>query len=116
MSILEEIRQQPKHIREIMFGFCVIATVSIIGLVWYRSLEKNLFVLLNPSDTTNQNQYAQTNSGLFGDIGSTFKDLGGTIFGFMGIDNEDRNPDIQNNQNPMVENEKGYLLPLSGQK
>src|SRR3989339_600730 len=110
MSILEEIRQQPKHIREIMFGFCVITTISIIGLVWYRSFEKNLFVLLNPSDTINQNQYAQANSSLLGDIGSTFKDLSGTIFGFVGVDSGSKDQDVKNNQNPAVENNKGYLL------
>src|SRR3989339_1394094 len=113
MSILDEIREQPEHIRKIMFGFCVITTISIVGVIWYRSLEKNLFALLNPDEMANQPKYAQTSSGLFGDIGSTFKDLGGTIFNFIGVDNEDRNSDTQNNQNPVVENEKGYLLPLS---
>ena len=115
MSILDEIREQPEHIRKIMFGFCVITTISIVGVIWYRSLEKNLFALLNPDEMANQPKYAQTNSGLLGDIGNTFKDLGGTISNFIGIksDSSDTGSD---GANIPIESGKTYLLPLSGPK
>ena len=116
MSILDEIREQPEHVRKIMFGFCVITTVSIVGVIWYRSLEKNLFALLNPDEMANQPKYAQTNSGLFGDIGSTFEDLGGTIFNFIGIKSEPNDMGVGNNSNVPAESGKAYLLPLSGNK
>ena len=116
MSILDEIREQPEHIRKIMFGFCVITTISIVGVIWYRSLEKNLFALLNPDEMANQPKYAQTSSGLFGDIGSTFKDLGGTIFNFIGIKSEPNNIENSSDTSAPAESDKTYLLPLSGKK
>ncbi len=117
MSILDEIREQPEHIRKIMFGFCVITTVSIVGVIWYRSLERNLFALLNPDEIANQPKYAQTNSGLFGDIGSTFSDLGGTISNFVGFGDKAKNAKIGTEPGVATkESGKAYLLPLSGMK
>ena len=42
-----------------MFSLCVVTTVSLVGMVWYNSFEKNLYVLLNPGDITDQRNLAE---------------------------------------------------------
>ncbi len=59
VSFLDEIRKQPRHVREIMFGFCVVITISLVGLVWFRSFEEDLFVLLNPESEKQEKFYAE---------------------------------------------------------
>jgi len=58
-SFLEEIRKQPQHIREIMFVLCVVTTLSLVGLVWFRSFEENLFVMMNPEPEKQAKFYAE---------------------------------------------------------
>jgi hypothetical protein len=113
MSLLEEIRQQPKHIRQIMFGLCVTITISMIGIIWYRSFEKNIFALLNPTEMQNQSQYAQNNSGLLSDIGGIFSGLGASIKDMIGISKE---INTSTNVDTTTDSNKPYLLPLSETK
>src|SRR3989338_6485797 len=50
MRFLEEIKNQPQQTREIMFGLSVFITVLLVGMIWFRSFQKNLYVLMNPED------------------------------------------------------------------
>lgn len=50
MPLLDEIRKQPRHIREIMFGLSVITTLSLVGLVWASSFQNSMYALLNPAE------------------------------------------------------------------
>jgi len=113
MRLLEEIRKQPEHIRTAMFALSVISVFSIVGLVWYQSLERNLYVMLNPVDQANpdQNRYAQeNNSSLLGNIGNSLKGLGAGIAGFVGVDQEEKNGEVIHISDG---DGRAYLLPLS---
>jgi hypothetical protein len=117
MSFLDEIRKQPRHHREIMFGFCVVTTVSLVGMVWYNSFQKNLYVLLNPGETTDQRNLAENKNvpSLFGDLGKTGQDLKAafySIFNLTGNDKKDSITDTTKTAEPV----RVYALPLSEKK
>lgn len=116
MSILDEIRRQSEGVRKIMFGLCVITTISLVGIVWFRSFEKNLFVLMNPSQEAQQKYFAQTgeNQSLLGNISKTFKDFSASIGSLFNRSGSEKNINIGSSP----EESKGsvHLLPISGQK
>lgn len=49
-SILEEIRQQPQHIREVFMWTCVVIVFSVIGFVWFRQTTRQFVALLHPEE------------------------------------------------------------------
>ena len=49
-GILDEIRQQPEHIRHIFMWLCVVITFSVIGFVWFRSTSKQFVALMHPEE------------------------------------------------------------------
>lgn len=51
MSILNEIRGQPEHIRHTFMWVLVIITFSVVGFVWFKNTEKRFVALLNPEQT-----------------------------------------------------------------
>jgi len=117
MSFLDEIRKQPQHHREIMFGLCVITTFSLVGMVWYNSFEKNLYVLLNPEEVTDQRNLADNKNipSLLGNIGETGKDLKATFLGIFNLTNDDKK-DIIVDDTKANDSGRVYTLPLSGKK
>ncbi len=124
MSFLDEIRKQPRHHREIMFGFCVITTVSIIGMVWYNSFQHNLYTLLNPEDTTEQRYLANTKSvpSLLGSMGQTAQDLKAAFLNIFSLTGNDKK-DLPTGQAGTVikstkvnEPVRVYMLPISEEK
>ena len=114
MSILKNIQEQPQHIREIMFGLCVVTTVSLVGAVWFRDFQNDMYALLNPEDVQQERFLAQENSeSLFSVLGKTFGDLSSVLTGFWGSSDSNNKPEGG------VENKtinKVYLLPLSEEK
>lgn len=54
-KIIHEIRRQPQHVRELATILCTIAVVAVVGLVWFRSFQKDIYALLN----TDEQQDAQ---------------------------------------------------------
>ncbi len=48
MGILDEIREQPEHIRHAFMWVLVVITFSVVGFVWFRNTEKKFVALLNP--------------------------------------------------------------------
>lgn len=117
MSFLEEIRRQPHHHREIMFGFCVVTTISLVGMVWYNSFEKNLYVLLNPGESTDQRYLAENKNvpSLLGDIGETVKDLKASFYSILNLTGNDKKDIMIDNTNAN-DSGKVYMLPLSEKK
>ena len=117
MSFLHELRKQPKHHREIMFGLCVVTTFSLVGMVWYNSFEKNLYVLLNPEEVTDQRNLAENKNvpSLLGDIGQTGKDLKASFYNIFNLTGDDKKDNIV--ESPK-DNDSGkvYVLPISGSK
>ena len=53
MKLLDEIRRQPLHIRQIFMWCMVVITFSVIGLTYFRSTKKEILALLNPQEVTN---------------------------------------------------------------
>lgn len=100
-----------------MFGLCVITTISLVGMVWYNSFEKNLYVLLNPEETTNQRNLAENKNvpSLLGDIGKIAQDLKASFYSIFNLTDSDKKHNIV--ENPK-DNDSGrvYTLPLSEEK
>ena len=117
MSFLDEIRKQPRHHREIMFGLCVITTISMVGMVWYNSFEKDLYVLLNPGENAEQRFLAEnkTTPSLLGNISQTGKDLKATLFNIFNLAGNDKN-DIIIDNTKANDSERVYTLPMSEKK
>ena len=117
MSFLHEIRKQPQHHREIMFGLCVITSVSMVGMVWFNSFQKTLYVLLNPEDTTDQRYLANNSTApsLLGDIGKTGQDLKASFLNIFSLTGGDKKDTITEITTP-VEPARVYTLPLSDNK
>ncbi len=117
MSFLDEIRKQPKHHREIMFSLCVVTTVSLVGMVWYNSFEKNLYVLLNPGDITDQRNLAENKNvpSLLGDIGKTGQDLKAAFLNIFNLTGNDKKDNVIENTTPN-DSERVYTLPMSEKK
>src|SRR3989338_1605595 len=85
MSFLDDIRKQPQHIRELMFGLSVFITVLLIGMVWFRSFQKNLYVLMNPEEDV-EKMLAVENApvpSLFGYVGKSFSGIKGLVSDFL---------------------------------
>src|SRR3989344_6802393 len=100
MSFLEELRRQPRHHREIMFGLSVVTTISLVGMVWYNSFEKNLFVLLNPEESKDQRFLAETQTvpSLLGNISETGKNLKATFYDLFNLTNDDEKMNVENDK------------------
>jgi len=117
MSFLDDIKKQPRGVRETMFVLCVVITISLAGMIWFRSFERNLFTMLNPDEEIQQKYFAQTgNESLFSNIGESFSDLKASISNILNIgkdnsiDTTGTGADIEEQQNRV------YIFPLSGGK
>jgi hypothetical protein len=49
-SLLDEIRQQPEHIRHIFMWTMVVITFSVVGFVWFRQTTRQFVALLHPEE------------------------------------------------------------------
>ena len=115
MSFLDDIRKQPQHHREIMFGLCVVTTISLVGMVWYNSFQKNLYVLLNPGQNVSQSNLAkQSEPSMFGGVSQVGKDLKAAFYNIFNLTGNDKKGNVVNTK----VNDPGrvYTLPLSGKK
>ncbi len=100
-----------------MFGLCVVTTISLVGMVWYNSFEKNLYVLLNPGENADQRYLAENKNvpSLLGDMGKTGQDLKAAFLNIFNLTGNDKKDDVVEN---MKINDSGrvYTLPLSEPK
>lgn len=116
MSFLEEIKKQPRHVREMMFGFCVITTISIIGMIWFRSFEEDLFVLLNPESEKQDKFYAERDKrtpAVYANITKAVGDLRANLYNVFGFFEDYNSGGLE------IEKEykgKAYQLPISEDK
>lgn len=116
MSFFDDIKKQPRHVREIMFGLCVVTTISLVGLIWFRSFEEDVFVLLN-TDPAKQAQFYAQRAGrtptVYAAATKAFGNMRATMYSAFGfLDNYNSN--VVN----VDEEYKGGAkqLPLSGDK
>ena len=115
MSFLEEIRKQPRHVREMMFGFCIITTVSVIGMIWFRSFEEDLFVLLNPESEKQDKFYAERNRRtpvVYANLTKAIGDLRANLYNVLGFFDDYSSKDLESEEYKG----KAYQLPLSEDK
>ena len=116
MSMLERIREQPKHVREIMFGFSVVIAVSLVGTLWFRDFRTDIYALMNPEEVSQEKFFVQNsgeNQSLFSSLGETMGDISSVLTGFWGSD------DSAGETGTRIENrpaDKVYLFPLSEER
>ena len=116
MSFLDEIHKQPRHVREIMFGLCAVITISLVGIIWFRSFEKDLFVMLNPEPEKQEKFYADRNERtpiIYADLTKALGNARAALYSAMGF-----MKDYSSNKVQVEEEYKGetHELPLSGNK
>jgi hypothetical protein len=85
-------------------------------MVWYNSFQQNLYVLLNPGETTDQRNLADNKNtpSLLGNIGKTAQDLKASFSSIFNLINNDKKEDVESDKK--TNSEKVYMLPLSGKK
>lgn len=117
MSFLEDIQKQPRHVREIMFVLCVVITISLVGLVWFRSFEEDLFVMLNPSQEEQERFYADRQDRtpvIYANVTKALTNLQATLYDALGF--LDDYPSKEKNQPEEEYQGEVNKLPLSGDK
>jgi hypothetical protein len=115
MSFLHEIRKQPQHHREIMFGLCVVTTISLVGMVWYNSFQQNLYALLNPGQGVDQTNLAQqTEPSMFGGVAQVGQDLKAAFLSIFNLTGGSKDINIVNTK--AEDSGRVYTLPLSEKK
>ena len=99
-----------------MFGLCVITTISLVGMVWYNSFEKNLYVLLNPGENADQKYLAENKKvpSLLGDIGKTAQDLKASFYNIFNLVKSNKKENVEGDKN--IDSGRVYTLPLSETK
>ncbi|TSC90908.1 MAG: hypothetical protein CEN90_740 [Parcubacteria group bacterium Licking1014_17] len=83
-ELLNEIKNQPEHIRKIFMWVCVIIVFSIIGFGWFRTTQKQFANLLNPSGNldavkSSANKVAGESEPFFGGLFSSLKNFSANI-------------------------------------
>src|SRR3989344_8703925 len=109
MSLLDDIRNQPRHMREIMFGFCVVITISLVGLIWFRSFEEDLFVLLNTDPKKQEQFFAERDKNtpaLVASMRTSYEGLRAAISAVLLLESGPEK--VENTKST----DKPYLLPL----
>ena len=96
-----------------MFALSVVTSVSLIGMIWFNSFQKNLYVMLNPEQATDQRLFADnyTYPSLLSSIFQAGKNMKASISNLLNI-GKDNMGKIVNNQT----GEQPHLLPLAGEK
>lgn len=114
MSLLDDIRQQPRRTREIMFGLCVVTSVSLIGLVWFRSFQTNVFVLMNPDEEAQRQFFAARDQGtsLFGYAAKAYKETRAAISSLANREDKKQEIIIEQKKEPAPV----HPLPVSGER
>ena len=116
MSFLDDIKKQPQHIREIMFGLSVFITVLLVGLVWFNSFQRNLYALMNTEEDVEkilavENAPVPSLLGLVWQTTGEFKGLVSELFSGKKV----KDIELKGFQDSAKEN-KVYTLPLSDYK
>lgn len=60
-NLLQEIRQQPPHIREVFMWVCVVIVFSVVGWAWFRQTQKQFVALLHPEQAEEARVLAEEN-------------------------------------------------------
>lgn len=100
-----------------MFGLSVFITVLLVGLVWFHSFQRNLYVLLNPEDGLEKALAVESAPvpSLFSYIGQSMGEIKGLVFSLL--DQEESTIDNRGELERMrTKSDKVHTLPLSERK
>ena len=116
MSLLDDIRKQPRHVREIMFGLCVVITVSLVGMIWFRSFEEDVFVMLNTDKEIRAKFYAERdkNAPLYANLTKAVGELRAVLYNAFGFFDDYNSEGVINIESDLEG--KTYKLPISEDK
>ena len=84
MKLLDEIRQQPHHIRKIFMWSMVAISFSIVGLTYVNSTKKQIVALMNPQDAPSTGEPAIPQRSPFALIGDAFSSMRANISELIG--------------------------------
>lgn len=118
MSFLDDIKKQPRHVREIMFALCVVTTISLVGMVWFRSFEEDLFVMLNPEPDKQEKFYAEREQRtplIYANVTEALGNMRAAMYDALGFV-EDYNSQVEVQEEDVELNGEAQMLPLSGDK
>ncbi len=137
MRLLQEIRQQPEHIRHIMMWLCVVTIFSLVALVWFRTTQQRLVAMLHPAERLEApaadrfadrdlrkleeeriRQLAEDKKvpSPFASIWSSFGVLRASIGELLGSGQEISQPTAKKTENIKLNRNTGKMLPLSKDK
>jgi len=99
-----------------MFALSVVTTIALVGMIWFRSFEEDLFVLLNPEQEKQNQFYAERENRtptIYANITEAIVNVRASIYDAMGF--------LDNYNSKEIEIEEEYQgevnkLPLSGDK
>ncbi len=60
-GIIEEIKNQPAHIREVFMWLCIVITFSVVSFFWFQSTAKEFVAMVNPVQAEQERALAQKN-------------------------------------------------------
>ncbi len=108
------VRSQPDHIREFWAGLFTIISVIIVGTIWFRSFEHNVYALLNPEEApAGETNYFAGAGSLFSSIGDAIKNGKAQIQSLAGGSSQ-KTEEPKNTEQPKAP--AVYTLPLSGNR
>ena len=99
-SFFQDLKSQSRGTREVLFGLCVVITVSLAGTIWFRSFEERIFVGLNPDAEMQAEFHAERRSteqaSMLAGIGTIWGSMKATIADALGIVMPDAEMEVQN--------------------
>lgn len=122
-KLLQEIRNQPEHIRHVIMWLCVVITFSLVGYVWFRSTQSKFVAMLHPEEFKQQlierglalEKTKETGSPLSG-LGHSFALLKASLADLLSGQTTDFIKQSQGAQNFSDNFTPAKTLPLSGNK
>ena len=110
--VINHIRSQPHHVREIATILCTVVVVVIVVWVWFSSFQKNIYTLLNPDQQSQDKVFAQESKSLFGSILETLSDGKAQISSLFSGKSQ---TDVINTSSPSSTNQP-HPLPVTGNR
>lgn len=84
MKILEEIRQQPVHIRKLFMWSLVTVSFSFVGMLWFADTKQNVLALMGNASVREVTDSSEKKvESPFGMIGKSFGSLKAEISGLF---------------------------------
>ena len=99
-----------------MFALCAITTISLVGIIWFRSFEEDLFVLMNPEPDKQEKFYAERDQRtplLYANVTKAFTELRANIYSALGFLEDYNSKEVSTEEELKGET---HELPLSGDK